>query len=245
MKRFIHAAVLFLASCDRVLGLEDAHIDPDLQGDGGAGANAPIGGSGGAMSNDGGSATDGGHDHAGGSDGGSAGDGGGTSAPTPCVDYCNEVMQSCTGEFAVYGSMDSCLGICAHLPEGQDGDTSGNSVFCRLHHAAFASVDAPFYCPIAGPTGNGTCGSACDALCGAAEAICTGSDAQWSTTTACEEECATLSDLGTYSADPEQDMYEGGHVQCRVFHLANAAVADADIHCPHVGGAAPCVPETK
>jgi hypothetical protein len=150
-------------------------------------------------------------------------------------------MASCTAAFAVYSTRDACLAVCAHLPAGEDGDQSGNSIQCRKRSAELAPTEPSFYCPAAGPGGNGICGNNCDGLCALATAVCTGASAQWPDLETCLNDCATLPDLGTYSTDSSFEMYEGPHVQCRLVHASSAATADTDAHCKHVGGAPPCV----
>ncbi len=158
-----------------------------------------------------------------------------------CGTYCDTVMAHCTMEMSVYTTKDACMAVCSHLPAGKEGDTTGNSIHCRLRSAELAEAETTFYCPAAGPGGNGTCGTNCEALCKLTHDVCDGGLAPWPDDGACESACGSLPDLGTYSTDDSKEMYEGGHVQCRLFHVSAAALADAQVHCPHVGGAAPCV----
>jgi hypothetical protein len=130
-------------------------------------------------------------------------------------------MSHCTGAFAVYSTEESCRAVCATLPPGAPGDQTGDTAHCRLGNAASALAEPSYYCPLSAP-------------------VCTGEDAPWPTFEACVTECAALPDLGTYTVDGEAGLYAGPHVQCRLFHLAVAAVEDAAAHCPHVGGAPPC-----
>lgn len=166
------------------------------------------------------------------------GEGHGSDTPTSCEQYCDAVEASCSGVFAVYTSRKTCLAVCNALPEGEPGDTSGNSVQCRLHAAELARDEASHYCPIAGPGGNGVCGSNCEGLCKLRSGIC----APYVTTdeATCVADCAALPDLGQYSTDTSQAQYSGPHVQCRLFHVSAAPVADTEQHCRHVDGAAPC-----
>jgi len=97
-----------------------------------------------------------------------------------------------------------------------------------------------FYCPNAGPGGNGVCGENCDALCGIAEKICVGPDQVWPDQEACRAECAGFPDLKTFTIDTVAAMYLGSHIQCRLYHISVAAVEDPLNHCLHVGGEAPC-----
>jgi hypothetical protein len=208
--------VLSLAGCADVLDLQDATLDPSLsQG----GTNAiPIGGSG-------------------------EGGAGGASGAALCASYCATVDTNCSGAFAVYGSLETCLAVCAALPAGEPGDQSGNTIHCRLRSAENAAAEPAYYCALAGPGGNGVCGTNCEGLCALTEAICVDDDAQWPSRAACLGECAELTDLGTYSIDSDAGMYAGDHVQCRLFHASASALADPAIHCDHAGGTPPCAPE--
>lgn len=248
------AYALFLAgSCRQLLGIEDAQSDPTLgqvsgsQGNsggdgseslGGAGASAGtgneniLGGAGGA--DDG--ATSIGGERATGGEAGQAGQPG--QVESLCERYCSVVMSNCTGAFAVFTSREACLSVCAHLPEGREGDRDVNSVQCRLRAATIAKDEVPHYCPIAGPGGNGSCGSNCESLCALRESVCAGFTK--TPEAACLKECSSLEDLQTFSVDLSQDQYQGPHVQCRLYHVSAAASDDPEQHCLHVDGAAPC-----
>ena len=229
MKRLLLIAVFpaFGLACEAILGIEDASVDPALAGESTTGGAAPAtGGSAGADVSHGGDST-----------------GGGGAAPDLCAQYCATVMASCTGPFAVYTTAESCLAVCEQLPAGSEGDEIGNSGHCRLRHAESAPAEPLNYCPIAGPGGNGICGGNCESLCTVAQGVCTGDLQPWSGAIACQNDCAGVPDLATYSTDPDAAMYKGDHVQCRLFHLSSAAVKDPEIHCPHVAGAPPCAPE--
>ena len=251
---WLGVALLGGASCRQVIGIEDAELAPaTLGGAGGNGAVSSAQNTGGTsvvaiggvpeagnanvslpLEPQGGSADAGGQSSAGGS-GGAAGDAAG---PSVCDEYCTAVMASCTGTFAVYTSLDACLSVCAALPEGKPGDRNVDSVQCRLHAALIAADEVPHYCPIAGPGGNGECGSNCESLCGLRENICaTYKSGDLAT---CQQTCAKLSDLGTYSTDLNVGQYSGPHVQCRLYHVSAAAADDPEQHCLHVDGAAPC-----
>jgi hypothetical protein len=250
------AYTLFVVgSCRQILGIEDAQSDPRLgqvsgsQGNGGDGSQTlggagastgtesenALGGAGGA---DGGAPSLGG-EHAVGGESGQAGQAGQPGqVESLCERYCGIVMDNCTGAFAVFTSREACLSVCAHLPEGHEGDRGVDSVQCRLRAATIAKDEVPHYCPIAGPGGNGGCGSNCESLCALRESVCAGFAE--SSEAACLKECSSLEDLGTFSVDLSQNQYQGPHVQCRLFHVSAAASDDPEQHCLHVDGAAPC-----
>ncbi len=247
---------LCASACRQVLGIEDAETDPSLsrptpaEGAGSmtgleSGGTPASGGTGadGTAAGRAGSGGDPALAAAGGKAGaaaevGAGGAGGATDAPSVCERYCTAVMQNCTAAFAVYTSLDTCLAVCAALPEGMPGDRAGNSVQCRLHAASVARDEVPHYCPIAGPGGNGVCGSNCEDLCQLRDKLC--ADYKTSDTATCLQSCSKLKDLGTYSTDLSANQYGGPHVQCRLYHVSAAAVDDAELHCTHVDGAAPC-----
>jgi hypothetical protein len=156
-----------------------------------------------------------------------------------CAAYCDTVIENCTGEHAVYASRDACLLLCAHMPPGEPGATSGHSVECRLHAAELAPVETPFYCPGAGPGGNGVCGDNCESLCQLVQQVCTGDNQGFPDESACLDDCAALTDLGTFATDPGANLVRGPHLQCRLYHLIGAAL-EPDRHCRHALGEAPC-----
>jgi hypothetical protein len=158
-----------------------------------------------------------------------------TSSQDPCDAYCDAVLDNCSGKDAVYSTRDVCLGVCQNLPRGEPGATSGNSLACRQHAAELASAEADFYCPIAGPGGNGICGDDCESLCQLVDAVCS----DFGDTSSCLDECGALQDLGTFSVDPAADQGHGGHVQCRLYHVS-VATLEPDRHCTHALGAGPC-----
>jgi hypothetical protein len=206
-----------------VLDIEDAKLDPSLSHatTAGAGSTTRLG--------------------AGGSDGDVEADplgAGGASAASVCERYCTAVTQNCSRAFAVYTSVDTCLAVCAALPEGTPSDRDGNTVQCRLHAGLVATDEVAHYCPIAGPGGNGVCGSNCESLCQLRDTLC--ADEKTDTTAACLQNCAKLKDLGTYSTARSAKQDRGPHVQCRLYHVSAAAVDDAELQCKQVDGAAPC-----
>lgn len=252
--RVVCGVLLALSACRQLVGIEDAQVDPALGGSGGQGDALTMGGSranaaglgsddvGGAGSLPGGSDA-GASDSGGGglpepASAGAAGQGGASDEPTLCDQYCTAVMANCTAAFAVYTSYATCLSVCAALPEGALGARTGNSVQCRLRAAVAAKDEVPHYCPIAGPGGNGVCGSNCESLCGLRGKVCS----KYGTVTlqTCLSDCAKLQDLGNYSTSLDVGQYKGAHVQCRLYHASAAAADDPEQHCPHADGAPPC-----
>jgi hypothetical protein len=235
------------SACRQVIGIEDAKVDPNLSrpSTGGSGSMTSLREAAGAEQTSGGT---GAMAQAGGepsaaetaetSEAGASGAGGDGGQASLCAQYCTAVTASCTGAFAVYTSYDTCLKVCAALPAGQPGDRKLNSVQCRLHAALVAQDEVAHYCPIAGPGGNGECGTNCEGLCALRAQVC----AEYVSTdvASCLQSCGLLPDVRTYSIDPNVGLYSGPHVECRLYHVSAAAAADPEQHCLHVDGASPC-----
>jgi hypothetical protein len=228
-------AHLCTSSCRQLLDIEEAELTPSAAGSNasssGSSNGSPLVGEGG-----GGASTIEPASPAG--NAGVAAGGTGDDEPALCERYCLTVTESCSGTFAVYTSLATCREVCRALPPGQAGDTRGNSVECRLHAARVASNEPAHYCPTAGPGGNGVCGSNCEGLCRIRASVC-GAFVEADEAT-CLSDCEELPDLGHYSTDVKAGQYGGPHVQCRLYHVSAAALEDAEQHCPHVDGAAPC-----
>jgi len=156
----------------------------------------------------------------------------GANAPT-CAAYCAKIQMNCAtddggGGNAQYADAATCNTYCtsaAGWPAGMMGDTSGNTIGCRLYHAGAAAADPVLHCPHAGPTGGNTCGSWCDNYCQLMAANCTGTNAVYDAAT-CMTKCATIPTSG------QVNDTTGNSIQCRIYHLGVAA-SDPATHCPH------------
>jgi hypothetical protein len=193
--------LLLAAGCGSIIGLEDRKL---AQGAGDGGPNAD------------GGATD-------------AGDSGEPSESL-CESYCDTVMDACTGNFAVYPSLEVCLAVCEKLPLGEEGDSEGNSVQCR-YRAARSLTEPPADCPAAGPGGAGRCGDNCEAYCGLMDAVCEAE--RLPSVDECVAKCAALRDRDELPLDHNDSRYsagairardfDGDTVQCRLVHVSLAA----------------------
>lgn len=79
-----------------------------------------------------------------------------------CQTYCTAVTSQCTGDNAQYIDMADCTSACANAawPDGEAGDTTGNTTECRIYHAGDpASAEPAEHCPHSGTTGGGVCGA--------------------------------------------------------------------------------------
>jgi len=79
-----------------------------------------------------------------------------------CTVYCDLITQNCLGSNQQYSSLSACMSACPSIPAtGNPGDTTGDTVQCRIYHAGVAgnpiSTNAGTHCPHAGPSGGGQC----------------------------------------------------------------------------------------
>ncbi|MCC6213594.1 MAG: hypothetical protein IT376_01910 [Polyangiaceae bacterium] len=164
-------------------------------------------------------------------------DSGGSQASPLCVEYCAEVLESCTGALAVYTTEQTCLATCALLDPGDPLEPAGNTVACRLKSAKDARAFEPeLNCPRAGPGGAGFCGDDCASYCSLLESACPEEAARYQD---CPTKCAAgLRDTGRFDVVLDHD---GDSLQCRLVHVSSAAVAP-DVHCEHarLTATAPC-----
>lgn len=155
-----------------------------------------------------------------------------------CREYCDTVMEACTGSNAVYASHEICLKMCALMPQGVETEPrSEHEIACRLKQARLAldqAGEADTACLAAGPGGNGVCGSDCEAYCDLLSQVC---PREYAETPKCEDMCKGLVDLNTPGV-----FAEGDSLQCRLVHLGNALTLGADPHCSHsrIYPTAPC-----
>ena len=76
-----------------------------------------------------------------------AGPTGGNLCGTWCENYCQMMAKNCTGTNAVYDAT-TCMTKCTGIPTGgKAGDTSGNTVQCRIYHLSLAATDPVLHCP--------------------------------------------------------------------------------------------------
>ena len=182
--------------------------------------------------------------------GGEAGD---TSGPSgdPCDDYCDEVQGACTGAAEQYHDRAQCMKICHFFPLGDssgEGDgADDNSVACRLKYVKKTQyglgAEVTNYCRQAGPSGDGTCGTPCQAFCTVMMQVCTPGSAPESHF-ASEEECLATCDAlppaAVHYSDTDPAVSDGNHALCRLFHVNSAAMADELEHCEHAMGHTLC-----
>lgn len=154
-----------------------------------------------------------------------------------CDAYCTAAMSNCTGEFALYASAKTCLGTCEKLVLGQLGDQTGDTVGCRLRNAQLAQEtgEKAEHCSLAGPAGNGVCGTNCEAYCKLMTGICPDVFLE---SMDCLTACAAVPDLGNYDISHQLE----NSMQCRLYHVT-AATLDTT-HCEHAAGISRCIEPT-
>jgi hypothetical protein len=251
-----------LAACQSIWDIREAKLDPAFSNNGsssGSSGTAEAGaGAGGKLTSPvkGGEAGDSDAAGAGGQSGagqggstpssGSGGQAGGATAGAGgvpeaplCEQYCDAVMKNCQGDYAVYTDHTVCLAVCATFLPGEAGALTGNSVQCRLRAAKAAPIEIPYYCPIAGPGGNGTCGSDCEGYCRIMQSVCTADNSAYADEAACLAACKDIPDLDSYTVSLSANQHKGPHVQCRLYHVS-ASATNPDEHCWHAAGEPPC-----
>jgi hypothetical protein len=167
-----------------------------------------------------------------------------------CDCYCSRVEDACTGDNAVYLSPEACRAMCPVLLAAQG--VGEELLDCRINRAFQASSapdgDRPALCSAAGPSGQSrdaslNCGSdPCVAYCGSMNRVCS------TNALSCIEDCQQrrADDLEFDQLDYRPGL-TGDTLQCRVYHVNNAAESAAagampqvQLHCGHAFGAPPC-----
>jgi hypothetical protein len=211
-------------------------------GEAGEGASAPsTGGSSGK-------GMQGGSGHGGKSSNAEAGAAGETSGPTDlCDEYCSTMDTGCVGNDAQYRDHEQCEKICHLLPEGTVGAADDDSIACRLKYVQKTRYangsELSVYCRQAGPSGNGSCGSVCEAYCTLMAEVCTADTAgiyHFASDGDCMKTCDALPAAPVPYSSSDPQVSDGNHALCRLFHVTSAAMADADEHCEHAMGVTLC-----
>jgi hypothetical protein len=157
-----------------------------------------------------------------------AGPSGGGVCGSICEAYCNLTKFGCNGTNTLYPSHDSCMAVCAKMYQnGSIGDLSGNTVQCRVSHAAQAAASyasANSRCSYASVHGNNVCGAPTNNYCDLSMQMC--GTSQFANTDACK----------TYAIQYPAGMWNdtsGNTLGCRIYHtMASVALNDA-VHCKH------------
>jgi hypothetical protein len=161
---------------------------------------------------------------------------GGDICGTWCENYCHATQSFCTGGNSLYDDLASCHTACQDFPaDGLDGDSTGNTVQCRITQAWLGSNSPAQACPAAGPDGGGTCVNPedvipnCSTYCDAIATACTGANAQYENDMACQMYC-----LMSVTWDPGNlGQSDVNTIGCREHHALLAEDGDAATNCAY------------
>ena len=144
-----------------------------------------------------------------------------------CADYCTAITANCTGGQQQYSDVATCTADCAVYPVGKIGDTSGNTLGCRIYHAGAAKAAPITHCQHAGPGGAGVCGTNCEGLCQLALKWCVGANQVYRDLADCMARCMTFAD----DAPVGSVTQSGNHRACLVWHAMEAGGGNPADHC--------------
>ncbi len=228
---------------------QKAHSGGSSADDGEAGATHGTPGTGGSSATGGSTVTGGEHgEH----DDGASGEAGAGGAPASgpvdlCNEYCDILDDACKSDAEQYRDRDQCMTICHLLPQGTVGGADDDSVACRLKYAQKTrytnGAETAGYCREAGPGGDGRCGTVCEGYCTLMAQVCTQQTAgmyHFASNDDCLATCNALPQATVPYSDTNPLVSDGNHALCRLFHVASAAMADADEHCEHAMGVTLC-----
>ena len=159
-------------------------------------------------------------------------------AELSCELYCDTTAANCTGDFQQYESREACIAMCGELELGAEGDTSGNTVGCRLRNAELAQETGELgdHCPLAGPAG---CGDRCTNFCAVFVPACGSLSPGVEDEAKCLAFCQASADNPDWTPLADDLRDHDASIQCRLWHLANATLAP-DVHCGHANGTTKC-----
>lgn len=164
-----------------------------------------------------------------------------TTEELTCQSYCDTVMTNCTGQFQQFQSAETCMALCGFLALGTAEDTSGNTAGCRLRNAELAESTGELgdHCPLGGPGSGGACGDRCQNYCALMTAACGSFSAVGADMTTCLDFCTQSRDNPAWTPTDPQLLDHDDSIQCRLWHLGNAAQSP-DVHCGHADGTTKC-----
>jgi hypothetical protein len=171
-------------------------------------------------------------------------------AKPSCPNFCLALTTACTGDLAVYESIEQCEAVCgATAPGTKDSIDSVDTVACRSAHAFNALlVNSSDHCPHTGPLGAGVCGAGgnCEAYCALAEVACPRDfTAKYPHDGDCVDDCSKTGVRGKDGGYSVKEGRAGGNtVQCRglaVSRVLELPIAKRDAAaCAPLFGGAPC-----
>jgi hypothetical protein len=169
--------------------------------------------------------------------------------PPSCQEFCRLAIAACTGDLAVYESMNQCLAVCAALPPGTNGDRDQNTVGCRQWHCYNSILDSVAHCSHTGPGGDGHCGADqppddlanCHAYCILLEHACASDFATKfpAGQSACQKDCSNQPASFLAARDSHYHVastQNGNTLSCRLLHVSRALTDSME--CPAALGSA-------
>jgi len=170
-------------------------------------------------------------------------------AEPDCDAFCRLEMAECTeaNGYPVYEDEEQCKAVCNALPPGHLGDTSQNTVGCRMYHSYNSVFDPKNHCSHTSPGGDGHCGSPalpktghtgnCESYCLLLEKACAADfNASFADQGACQADCVKLDGAGP--SEGYTTSASGNNLQCRLLHVSRALTNAKE--CGAAQGAAPC-----
>jgi hypothetical protein len=147
-------------------------------------------------------------------------------SPT-CGAYCTESLATCTGDNQQYSSQAACLSACSALPTGMAGDTTGDSLTCRMYHLGEieTSQDATAHCSHTGPGGEALCGENCEGYCDIVQSYCTAEARVYQDRADCLTTCQAVPDDVAYRTG----VQSGPHVACLLFHAQRTTTDGTEV----------------
>ncbi len=74
-----------------------------------------------------------------------------------CDQFCTGEFVTCTGDLQQYTDEATCLTACNGYARGKVGDTTGNTLDCRIYHLNAAMAAADTHCPHTSATPTAFC----------------------------------------------------------------------------------------
>jgi len=152
-----------------------------------------------------------------------------------CEVYCDFVDAHCSDDPQLYDDRAACEAACVEFSTyGREGDTSGNTVQCRIYHASFPSfADPMFHCTHAQPEPTDFCLAppACEGYCASMMDNCAGIYPDL-------ESCMTVCEL--FPANGAEGDEAGNSSQCRATYATRAADDPAQCAAASINGGGVC-----
>lgn len=157
---------------------------------------------------------------------------------TRCQGYCDLMIRGCEANGSPqYDDMNDCLTQCATFAaDGNHGDTTGDTLQCRIHYATVAIVNggqAPncsYAAAVSTPCVNDP-DFTCAHFCSIMNSTCTGANRQYADVAACLARCSSWS----VGAVDDRGISTLG---CRLYYAGAARDGNATakhLYCPHAG----------